>query len=59
MSVAQLVEYLLTHTNVIAMVESGSTPLDDAASWITSSVTPFFQAERGTMQFGGDIWYLR
>ncbi|MBP19056.1 MAG: methyltransferase domain-containing protein [Pseudomonadales bacterium] len=59
MSVAQLVEYLLTHTNVIAMVESGSTPLDDAASWITSSVTPFFKAERGTMQFGGDIWYLR
>jgi SAM-dependent methyltransferase len=59
MSAEQLTEFLLTQTNVIAAVESGNTPLLEAAAWIAKGVEPFFNAGQGTMKFGGSIWYLR
>jgi SAM-dependent methyltransferase len=58
MTAEQLTGYLLTQTNVIAAVESGSTPLPDAASWIAAGLTPFFTAQPATMKFSGSIWYL-
>jgi SAM-dependent methyltransferase len=59
MSAEQLAGYLLTQTNVIAAVESGTTPLPEAASWIAAGVEPFFSGKPATMKFGGSIWYLR
>ena len=59
MTPEQLTGYLLTQTNVIAAVESGGTPLTEAAAWIMDGVRPFFVGEAGTMRFGGTIWFLR
>jgi SAM-dependent methyltransferase len=59
MTAEQLTGYLLTQTNVIAAVESGTTPLPDAASWIAAGVNPFFAGKPRTMKFGGSIWYLQ
>ena len=59
MTAEQLTGYLLTQTNVIAAVESGETPLADAAAWIMHGVTPFFSDKPRTFTFGGSIWYLR
>ena len=59
MTAEQLTGYLLTQTNVIAAVDSGNTPLAEAAAWIMDGVKPFFAGERGTMKFGGTIWFLR
>jgi hypothetical protein len=55
----QLTGYLLTQTNVIAAVESGTTPLPEAVSLITAGISPFFNGGLRTMKFGGSIWYLR
>jgi SAM-dependent methyltransferase len=59
MSAEQLTQYLLTQTNVIAAVESGTTPLDEATRWIHNGVSPFFEGQAHTMKFVGTIWYLR
>jgi SAM-dependent methyltransferase len=55
----QLTGYLLTQTNVIAAVDSGSTPLDEASTWIMAGMKPFFAGETGTMKFSGMIWFMR
>jgi SAM-dependent methyltransferase len=59
MTSEQLTGYLLTQTNVIAAVESGTTLLPEAISWIAAGVRPFFDGGVRTMKFGGSIWYLR
>jgi SAM-dependent methyltransferase len=59
MTAGQLTAYLLTQTNVIAAVESGTTPLEEAAEWIDAGVRPFFAGKPGTMKFSANIWYLR
>ena len=59
MTAEQLTGYLLTQTNVIAAVESGKTPLAEAATWILEGVTPFFGGRSPAMKFSGSIWYLR
>jgi SAM-dependent methyltransferase len=59
MTAQQLTGYLLTQTNVIAAVESGNTPLADAAAWIMEGVRPFFTNPAGTLTFTGTIWFLR
>jgi SAM-dependent methyltransferase len=59
MTAEQLTAYLLTQTNVISAVESGITPLAEAAAWIEMGVTPFFEGRRGTMKFSGTIWFMR
>jgi len=59
MQAEQLTRYLLTQTNVIAAVESGTVPLDSAASWIQGEIEPFFNNKVRTMKFGGSISFLR
>jgi SAM-dependent methyltransferase len=58
MTAEQLTAYLSTQTNVIAAVESGRTPLPEAAAWILDGVRPFFAGAARTMRFGGTIWFL-
>jgi hypothetical protein len=59
MTAEQLTGYLLTQTNVIAAVESGGTPLAEAAAWIAAGATPYFAGKAGTMKFSGTIWFIR
>jgi len=49
-SVETLVEYLLTQSNIIAVVEGGTERIADVRRWITASVTPFF-ADRADVTF--------
>ena len=51
--------YLTTQSNVIAAVEQGHESIDDVYEWLISQVKPFFQSEKATFLFGGDIWYLQ
>lgn len=55
-----LVDYLLTQTNVVAAVEHGEWTLDDARDDLTAEVSPFFtSSEQQAFNFGGPITYLR
>ena len=56
----QLVDYLLTQTNVIAAIERGEATLDDARAYLITEVSPFFPSpEPQAFDFGGPITYLR
>ena len=57
---SQLVDYLITQTNLSAIVEDGGRTLDDITEYLGGEVSPFFPpAGRATFEFGGPIWYLR
>ena len=56
----QLIDYLLTQTNVIAAIERGEATLRDATAYLTAEVRPYFpSAEPQAFDFGGPITYLR
>lgn len=57
---AQLVDYLLTQSNVIAVVEGGRGEIEEVRGWLRESVKPFF-ANRAEVNFLFDvpIWYLQ
>jgi ubiquinone/menaquinone biosynthesis C-methylase UbiE len=54
-----LVDYLSSHSNVIAAVEGRGESLAAVRKWILDLVTPFFRGPRATFQFGGTIWYVQ
>ena len=57
---SQLVDYLLTQTNVSAVVENGTRTLEDVKDYLGREVRPFFPSTgRATFEFGGPIWYLQ
>ena len=59
-SIETLVEYLITQSNIIAVVEGGKEGIEDVRQWLTESVTPFFAGRaEATFMFRGPIWYLR
>jgi SAM-dependent methyltransferase len=58
MSADELSAYLLTQTNVIAAVESGAMPIEEAARWIRNGVEPFFRGEKRTMRFSGSTHFV-
>jgi len=54
-----LIDYLTTHSNIIAAVEGGGESLDEAWAWLAQSVGPLFGgADEATFLFQGPIWYL-
>ena len=56
----QLVDYLLTQTNVSAVVEDGAWTLAEVGEYLVREVGPVFPATgRAKFEFGGPIWYLR
>jgi hypothetical protein len=59
MTADELTAYLLTQTNVIAAVESGSVPIEQAAQWIREGAAPFFNDQPRTMKFSGSIWFIQ
>jgi SAM-dependent methyltransferase len=59
-SVGQMVDYLLSHSNVIAAVECGSQEIGDVRRWLTESIEPLFAGRKeGNFLFNGPIWYLQ
>jgi ubiquinone/menaquinone biosynthesis C-methylase UbiE len=59
-TVETLIDYLVTHSNVIAAVEGGKERIEDVRRWLFESISPYFggRAET-TLLFRGPIWYLR
>ncbi|HEX8494759.1 MAG TPA: class I SAM-dependent methyltransferase [Pyrinomonadaceae bacterium] len=59
-TVEQLVEYLLTQSNVIAAVEGGTKEIGEVRDWLTKNVTPFFAGhDAAGFLFNVPIWYLQ
>lgn len=59
-ALGQLVDYLLTQTNVISAVEGGRESADVARAWLEDELGPIMAGrERGTFLFGGPLWVLR
>lgn len=56
----ELVDFLLTHSNVIAAVEGGGEDLGEVRRWLHAGVAPFFKGGgRETFLFVAPIWCLR
>jgi SAM-dependent methyltransferase len=59
-SVRQMVDYLLTQSNVIAAVECGNQEIGDVRRWLNESIEPLFAGRKqGNFLFSGPIWYLQ
>jgi SAM-dependent methyltransferase len=54
-----LIDYLTTHSNVIAAVECGSEDIKEVRLWLAEQLKPLFgDLEEATFLFYGPIWYL-
>jgi SAM-dependent methyltransferase len=59
-SIAALVDYLVTQSNVIAAVEGQGQDIEGVRTWLSRGVAPFFgNRPTASFLFGGSIWYLR
>ena len=59
-SVERLVNYLISHSNVIAAVEFGQEEIDEVRCWLTESIKPLFgNLEEASFLFNAPIWYLK
>lgn len=58
-SASELVNYLVTVTNVIARVENGAQPIREVYDWLSKGIEPFFDDSRKRFAFINPIWYLR
>jgi SAM-dependent methyltransferase len=55
-----LIDYLTTHSNIIAAVEGGRETIDEARAWLAESLGPLFGGmNEATFLFQGPIWYLK
>ena len=55
----QLIDYLMTQSNVIAAVEQGNESPQSVRSWLDGELGQFLNDDPGTFLFGGPITYLR
>ena len=55
----QLVNYLLTQTNVIAAVEAGREDLREVAGWLLGSVGPLFTQKTESFPFACEMRFLK
>ncbi len=58
-SLEEIVNYLLTISNVIALVENGTQLIEEVHEWLTKSIEPFFYESKKQFAFINPIWYLR
>ncbi|MDT4956041.1 MAG: hypothetical protein QOJ02_4179 [Acidobacteriota bacterium] len=55
-----LVDYLLTHSNIIAAVEYGVEEIAEVRRWLTENIKPFYgELSEARLLFNGLIWYLQ
>lgn len=60
LSVAGLVDYLVTQSNVIAAVEGGDEEIGEVRRWLTENIKSLFgEVKKGSFPFSGPIWYLQ
>ena len=60
LSAQEVIDFLITLSNVIALVENGAQSIEEVKQWITEGVTPFFsENERKQFAFKAPVWYLR
>lgn len=58
-SLAGLVDYLTSHSNVIAAVEYGSEDINEVRRWLTEGIKPLYaELQEAELIFDGVIWYL-
>lgn len=56
----QLIDYLITITNVINSVENGAKSIDEVVDWLTGETETFFtEKEKNNFVFTAPIWYLK
>jgi ubiquinone/menaquinone biosynthesis C-methylase UbiE len=55
----ELVAYLMTQSNIIAVVEQGVETLTSVRAWLTSQITPYFTGAVQTFLLAGYVWYLQ
>jgi ubiquinone/menaquinone biosynthesis C-methylase UbiE len=55
----ELTRYLLTQSNISAVVEGGEQSIRQVYTWILRRVSPYFSAARGTFVFGSAIDILQ
>ena len=56
----EIVNFLLTISNVIALVENGTQTIEEVSEWLAKSIKPFFSGnEKRKFAFNAPIWYLR
>ncbi len=58
-SLEEIINYLVTISNVIALVENGTQSIEEVHEWLTKSVAPFFDETKKEFAFINPIWYLR
>jgi ubiquinone/menaquinone biosynthesis C-methylase UbiE len=58
-SATEMVNYLITVSNVIARVENGGQPIREVCDRLTEGIEPFFNGRRQRFVFINPIWYLR
>jgi len=58
-SLQELASYLMTQTNVIAVVEQGTERPENLYMWLLDELAPLFLTPRITFLFGGTIEYIQ
>ncbi len=54
-----MTEYILTQSNVIALLVAGTYEVESLRATLLEELRPLFPTPRVSMLFGGTIWYLR
>jgi ubiquinone/menaquinone biosynthesis C-methylase UbiE len=57
-SVEGLAHYLMTQSNITAVVEAGAESIEDAYRWLVGTLSPMFKQETGRFRFGTTMLYL-
>lgn len=59
-SLRGLIDYLISHSNVIAAVEYGAEDIGEIRRWLTEKIKPFYgESDEAEFLFNGLIWYLQ
>jgi hypothetical protein len=58
-SLQELASYLMTQTNVSAVVEQGTERPENLYTWLLDELAPLFLTPRCTFLFGGTIEYIQ
>jgi SAM-dependent methyltransferase len=54
----ELVDYLMTQSNVIVAVEAGPEVALSVRAWLDSEIATLFATPSASFAFGGEIWFL-
>lgn len=55
----ELVDYLMTQSNLIAAIEEGTESVATVRDWLMNSLRTYFHGDDGEFLFGGPITFLR